>query len=177
MPFGGRIGRLLAAAIAFASISPAYYHFLHYPSRSVFRAMPEKFDLNALPNRTLSYFISDGTGVTLDRNDNYAGLVSQIRAAGQVWNDVESSDLRLAFGGITSPGAPQTAASLEVLFDEVPPGLVAMGGPTVRADSNGLFIPILKSVVCTRAAAHPDIERDVYGLHSIDQPCAALDDR
>lgn len=147
MPFGGRIGRLLVAAFAFASMAPAYYHFLHYPSRSVFRPMPEKFDLNALPNRTLSYFISDRTSVTLDRNDNYAGLISQIKAAGQVWNDVESSDLRLAFGGITSPGAPQTAASLEVLFDEVPPGLVAMGGPTVRADSNGLFIPILKSVV------------------------------
>lgn len=132
----------------FASLSSAHYHFIHFNSQSApWTALPEKFDLNALPNKTLTYFVTDQTGVTLASGDSYVGLISQIRAAGKVWNDVESSELRLSFGGFAAPKTPQAAPSLEIVFDEVPPGLIAMGGPEVKLDSNGKFIPIQKSVV------------------------------
>ena len=37
------------------------------------------------------------------------GLISQIRAAAQVWNSVESSELRLAFGGFSPAGTSQNS--------------------------------------------------------------------
>jgi uncharacterized protein (TIGR03437 family) len=152
MRLARRIAYLTIAVVTFASVSPAYYHFIHFASRTApWRALYEKFDLNVLPNKTLAYFITDQTGVQLAPGDTYVGLISQIRSAGKVWNDVETSDLRLAFGGFAPPNTPQSAPSLEIIFDgDVPPGLVAMGGPTVRADANDQFVPILKSVVRIR---------------------------
>jgi uncharacterized protein (TIGR03437 family) len=147
-----RIACLTLAAATFTSVSSAYYHFIHFASRTApWRALYEKYDLNVLPNKTLTYFITDQTGVQLAPGDTYVGLISQIRSAGKVWNDVDTSDLRLAFGGFAAPNTPQSAPSLEIIFDgDVPPGLVAMGGPTVRADANDQFVPILKSVVRLR---------------------------
>jgi uncharacterized protein (TIGR03437 family) len=141
---------LVFAVTACATVSQAYYHFIHFTLvAGQRRALPEKFDLNSLPSKTLSYFVGDAAAVQFAPSDTFAGLVSQIRAAAQAWNDVETSDLRLAFGGFVS-NTPQSAPTLEVLFEEVPPGLVAMGGPTVRAASNETFVPILKSVVIIR---------------------------
>ena len=144
-----RLLRLTALAIAVTGCASAYYHFTRFTSRlAPLRPVVEKFDLNALPSHTLSWFVGDLASVRLGPGDSLMALVSQVRSAAKVWNDVESSDLRLAFGGftagVTSPGA---SPSLDVLFAEVPPGLVAMGGPTVRAEFNGEFVPIVKSVV------------------------------
>ena len=153
---GRRTFALAAILCATSAVAPAYYHFIHFTSRfGPYTALPEKFDLNALPNRTLSYFLSEQTPVQLGTSDSYPGLVSQIRAAAKVWNDVDTSDLRLAFGGIAAPGTPASAPTLEVLFEEVQPGVVAMGGPTVKAEANGVFVPILKSVVWI----HPDLTK------------------
>ena len=144
-----RLLTLLTVAILAATLAPAHYQFVHFNSRTApFRPVPEKFDVNVLPNRTLSYFIADPSNVQLAPNDSAPSLISQIRAAATVWSDVELSELRLAFGGIVSqPTTSQSTPSLDVVFDEVPPGVRAYGGPTVRADSNGAFVPILKSVV------------------------------
>jgi uncharacterized protein (TIGR03437 family) len=152
MRLAKRIAYLSLAAATFTSVSSAYYHFVHFTSRTApWRALYEKFDLNVLPNKTVTYFVTDQTGVQLASGDTYVGLISQIRAAGKVWNDVDTSELRLAFGGFAAPNTPQSAASLEIIFDgDVPPGLVAMGGPTVRADANDQFVPILHSVVRLR---------------------------
>jgi uncharacterized protein (TIGR03437 family) len=152
MRLARRIAFLTLAAATFASVSSAYYHFVHFTTRTgPWRALYEKFDVNVLPNKTLTYFVTDQTGVQLAPGDTYVGLISQIRSAGKVWSDVETSDLRLAFGGFAAPNTPQSAPSLEIIFDgDVPPGLVAMGGPTVRADANDQFVPILKSVVRIR---------------------------
>lgn len=141
--------RIAALALAVSGCASAYYHFTRFNSRlTPLRPVVEKFDLNVLPNRTLPWFVGDLSGLQLAPGDSLASLVSQIRAAARVWNDVESSDLRLAFGGFSGGAtAPGAAPSLDVLFAEVPPGLVAMGGPTVRAEFNGDFVPIVKSVV------------------------------
>ena len=150
-----RFAALTLALASCASLSFAHYHFIHFNSRSApWRGIAEKFDVNALPNKTLTYFITDQTGVQLAPGDSYPGLISEIRAAAKVWNDVESSDLRLAFGGLAAPRTPQGRLSLEILFEEVPPGLIAMGGPEVNAEFNGQFIPILKSIVIIR----PDLQ-------------------
>jgi uncharacterized protein (TIGR03437 family) len=156
MRLGGRIAGLLLGLTAFAAVGSAYYHFLHFNTRvSTSRGLPEKFDLNALPNKTLTYFVSDQSELQFAPADTYAGLVSQIRAAAQTWSDVETSDLRLAFGGMSAPETQQTSPSLKVLFEEMPPGTVAMGGPTIKADANDSFIPILQSVV----KLSPDLTR------------------
>jgi uncharacterized protein (TIGR03437 family) len=161
-----RLSRRIAVWVVFSlvcgAISEAHYHFIRFASRTApWQALPEKFDLNALPNKTLSYFISDQAALQFAPSDTFAGLVSEIRAAAQVWNNVETSDLRIAFGGFLGPqAAVQAAPTLEVLFEELAPGVVGMGGPTVRATSNGAFVPILKSVV----VIPPDFtQRHSYG--------------
>jgi uncharacterized protein (TIGR03437 family) len=145
---GRRVAILLLAGSMCATVSQAYYHFIRFALVNGQRvALPEKFDLNALPNRTLSYFIADPSAVQLAPSDTLAGLISEIRAAAQSWNDVETSDLRLAFGGFLAPGTAQSSPTLKILFEEMAPGVIAMGGPTVRAESNGVFVPIVESVV------------------------------
>ncbi len=151
-----RLAALLLTLLATAAVSPAYYHFLHFSSRNGSIGLPEKFDLNALRNKTVSYFIADSAGLQFSGNDSYLGMVSQIRLAAKTWNEVETSDLRLAYGGILTPSATSASPTLEISFDEQPPGIVAIGGPVVRAASNGTFIPIFKSVIIVR----PDLTRN-----------------
>jgi len=170
--FGRRFVMVALALAAFASLSSAHYHFIHFNSRNApWQGLPEKFDLNSLPDKTLPYFITDQTGAQLAQNDSYIGLISQIRGASKVWNDVESSDLRLTFGGFAAPKTPQTAPSLEIIFDDVTPGLIAMGGPEVRVESNGQFIPIQKSVVILNSDLRnlPSFSEKLFGtlVHEI----------
>src|SRR3954469_4324547 len=124
--------------LAGSSVSQAYYHFVRFNTRTgPYTPIYEKFDLNVLPNKTITYFISAQAQPQLAPNDTYSGVISQIRAAAKVWNDVDSSDLRLSYGGTITPGTPGNAPSIEVVFDEVPPGLIAWGTPQVLADYNG----------------------------------------
>ena len=172
MPAMRRFATLVLALVALTSLSFAHYHFIHFTSRTApFKGIPEKFDLNVLPNKTLTYFITDQTGVQLAPSDSYIGLISEIRSAAKVWNDVETSDLRLAFGGLAPPRTPQSAPSLEIIFEDVPPGLVALGGPETKADSNGQFVPIIKSVVMIRPDLrnHPSFSEKFFGtlVHEI----------
>lgn len=131
----------------------AYYHFLRYTTRTgPFVAAPVRFDLNTLPNKTVSVFISEQGPTALASNDSFAGVVSQIRLAAKMWNDVETSDLRVAFGGLTTPGTAQSGPGIDVIFtDDIPPGLVALGGPASRADivagPTQSYVPINRSVV------------------------------
>src|SRR4051794_34380793 len=136
-----RVATLVLVSTLYTGLCSGYYHFLHFPVRNG-SGIPEKFDLNSLRNKTLSYFISDQGSVQFSANDSYPGLVSQVRLAAKAWNDVETSDLRLAFGGIASPAISSASPSLEVTFDEVPPGLIAAGAPIVRGGANASFVPI-----------------------------------
>ena len=163
-----RIGQKLGIlALAAVSLCSASYHFIHFNRRTApWRWSPEKFDLNALPAKTLTYFITDQSGVQLAPNDSYAGFISQIRAAAKVWSDLETSDLRLSFGGFAPPNSPQSAPSMEIVFEDLPPGLIATGTPTlcsggvdcktVRADDGTQFVPIVRSVVMIR----PDLRNN-----------------
>jgi len=116
--------------VLFGPSASAYTHFLRYlTARAPFTAIPQKYDLNALPNRTLSYYIADQGPTQLAGNDTVTGVISQLRAAAKVWNDVESSDLRLTFGGLTTASVPSSGPGIDVVFtDEIPPGLIAQTG-------------------------------------------------
>lgn len=147
----------LAAVMMLVSVSGwGYYYYVHYAGRTgPFTAIPERFDLNSLVNNTVYFYISDQGPTAMAPGDDYNGVISQLRAAARVWNAVDSSDLRLRFGGIQAPGNPQSTPGIDVVFsDEVPPGIVAMGAPTSRADitqgANGLMVPILRSTLTLR---------------------------
>jgi hypothetical protein len=159
-----RFAAIAAAVGGLAATASGYYHFVHYATRTApYTAVLEKFDLAALRNRTLYYYVSDSGPAAMAGGDSFAALLSQIRMAGRVWNRVGTSELRVAYGGLFSPGTQQSTPHMEVLFDDTP-GVIAMGGPTSRADvtmgPNGPFVPITGSVVI--------LNRDLTGRPSYD---------
>lgn len=146
--------KLAAVSLLLSSVSFGYYHFVHYNSAfGPFNSIPEKFDLSSLPNSTVTFHIADSGPSRYADTDNFALVVSQIRSAAKVWNDIETSDLRIRFGGVTQQNANQNAAtpSIDVVFEDLPPGVNGYGGPTVRNDvintTAGALIPIQRSVV------------------------------
>lgn len=144
--------RLAAALLLLAPAASAYYHFVRYSTRSgPFTPIVQKFDLNALPGKTVQYFVSEQTPSSLEAGDSYAAVVSEIRAAARAWNEVATSDLRVAFGGIRAAGAPMNAPGIEVIFDESYPGVIAYGGPISSGEpvnaAQGTFVPVTKSQV------------------------------
>jgi Matrixin len=145
---------LLAGSLAAAATpAAAYYHFVHYlNSAPPYAVAFERFDLTALPDKTVTFFVSDSGPTSYTQNDSFPSVLEQIRNATQVWNSVASSDLRVAFGGLQVVGTPQSVPTGEVVFEELPPGLLAYAGPestaTLTATANGIqFVPITLSVI------------------------------
>src|ERR1700716_2038412 len=97
-----------------ASTAGAYYHFYHYTSRSApYNPVPEKFDVNTLPNKTVTFFISDTAAAAISQSGLYPSALSAIRQAANAWNAVESSDVRTVFGGIATSGTPQNIPGVD----------------------------------------------------------------
>src|SRR6516225_3062551 len=115
---GLRFLALAACLAAASSIASGYSNWIFFSGRSApFTPVPARFDLNALPNNTVSYFVSDQTPAPLMPGDSFQAIVSQIRSAADVWNQVPTSVLRIAFGGISTIGATQQATpSIDVVF-------------------------------------------------------------
>ncbi len=145
--------RLALLLLAATSVAPAYYHFVRYLNRNLpGTATYDKFDLNALPNKTVPFYITEDGPTQLAAGDTSAAIISQIRAAAKVWNNVDTADLKLAFGGFHAPGAVMSSPWIEVEFtDELPPGIIAQGGPITRLDQVstpfGNYVPIAKSLL------------------------------
>jgi hypothetical protein len=146
-----KVGTLAASLLILSTTASAYYHYVRFPSRSgPFTPVFEKFDINALPGRTLRYYIAESGPDKISSTDSFSAIVSQIRLAAKAWNDVETSELRLVFGGLINPSTPQTSAGIDILFDDdMPPGVIAQGGP-VSYDYSALptgatFVPVVRS--------------------------------
>jgi hypothetical protein len=146
---------LLAGSLA-AAVTPAaaYYHYLHYLTASQpYQVAFEKFDLSALPDKTVTFFVSTSGPISYTPNDSFPSVLEQIRNATQVWNSVASSDLRVAFGGLQLSGTSQNVPAGVVVFDpELPPGVLAYAGPAslgnVATAADGTqFVPIQASTV------------------------------
>src|SRR5277367_2993043 len=100
---------LLAAVMAgLSSVASGYYYWTFFPNHSgSFVPVQAKYDLTALTGNTVYFLISDQGPSALVPGDSFPALVSQIRAAASVWNTVQTSSLRVAFGGISTVGTPQ----------------------------------------------------------------------
>lgn len=144
--------RIVLAAMALVAASgklSAYYYYLHL--RTGAPPAPEKWDVNSLPGKTVRFFVAAQNGSpvtvlvpTLYSGDSYQAVLSNIRTAADVWNNVTTSGLRLAYGGLFTPGAGQTNTAISVEFsDDIPPGLLALSGRTTStASADGSFYPI-----------------------------------
>ena len=156
-------GKLLTLSIlALVSTLPAaaYYHFLHYGANGA--VIPEKYNLPQLQNSTITFLVSDAGPASYLANDSFPSVVNQIRRATQVWNGVTTSALRVAFGGLYTVGTADNSPGGVVVFEDLPPGVLAYSGPTVCEDltPNGppgcqsqipfaadTFLPILRSTM------------------------------
>jgi hypothetical protein len=147
-----RFAVLVLTLFSLAASAPAYYFYVSFNTSSgPYNPIVKKFNLNALNNNTVPYFISNQGPVNTVAGDSYQGIVSEIRAAADVWNSVSTSQIRLGYGGLFTAGTTETAPGIDILFnDDIPPGIVALGGPMTTAgfgfDANGnTFIPIVRS--------------------------------
>ena len=155
MRFAKKVVVQALAMALLASMAHSYYFFVHFTSRfGPYLQIPEKFDLTTLPNKTVYFQISDQGPDQFAQGDSFASMISQIRAAAKVWNDVDSSDLRLAFGGLESASTLQTTPGIDVIFDDLPPGVLAQSGITKTSDlatgPNGQFFPAARSLMRLR---------------------------
>ena len=129
-----RIGRVAAVAVAAALMgtpAQAYYHYVHYFRNAPYTPVQEKFDLAALPNKTVMFFVSDSGPSVYAPNDNLGSILGEVKTALAAWNSVDSSDLRVAFGGTETAGQNSNTSGGDVLFIDLPPGLLGQGAPTV----------------------------------------------
>jgi len=156
-----RAGRIVLQLVlcvgAMCASASAYYYYEAYPSASApFTPMVDKFDLTALNNNTVLYFVSDQGPSTLAQGDSYQAVLGEVRAAADVWNSVSSSQLRLAYGGVYHSGASEQSPGIDVEFSgDIPPGLLAYTkvftsqNPASQnaASGNNGFFPITRSRV------------------------------
>lgn len=141
------LGVVIATAM-FAGSASAYYFYVHYSSRTgpfVF----EKWDLNALQNNTVNFYISDTGPTAMAPGDSFQAFVSEVRTAALEWNKVDTSALKLAYGGLYTAASSQVSTGITVEFSsDLPPGVIALGGPiTYAGPSNGQFVPIVRSTI------------------------------
>ena len=145
----------LAAGLAALLATPpaqAYYHYVHYLTRGApFTPVFEKFDLNALANKTVTFLVLDSGPTTYAVNDDFPAVLSQVKQAAAAWNSVDSSDLRVAFGGLEAANQVSNTPGGDVIFIDLPPGLLGMGAPTASTTvvngPSGAFFPVVRSTV------------------------------
>jgi uncharacterized protein (TIGR03437 family) len=163
-----------AAVLALGIPAEAYYHYVHYLTRSApYTAIPQAYDLNALPNKTVTFMVVDSGPASYGANDTFGSVLSQIKQAAASWNAVPNSDLRVAFGGLESSSQVATSRTpgADVTFQDLP-GLLGMGGVTVAVNAavstgqNGQFIPILRGQVIltnnTATQPGPSYQEEYY---------------
>ena len=132
-----RLARIAAIALGLGIPAQAYYHYVHYVTggrTGPFAMQQEKFNIPA--GGTVSFFVSDQGPAAYAPGDSFGSLLGQVKQALAAWDSVSSPNLRVAFGGLEKDGQSSTAPGGDVVFQDLPPGLYGMGGPT----SNGTTI-------------------------------------
>jgi uncharacterized protein (TIGR03437 family) len=139
-------------AVALAAVpARAYYHYVHYLDGV---AAYEKFDINALPGRTVQVFVSDSGPQSATA---FPTVLSQVRQAAEAWSSIETSALRLSFSGLKANAQEDKTPTIDVIFtNDLPPGVLAQAAPTVSTtpvtgNDGARFFPIVKSVVMLNA--------------------------
>ena len=81
-----KVSAQVAAAALLAAVSgQAAYHYIHYPNRTNFTPIYEKFNLAALPNNTVTFFVAD-QAPNFYPNNEFGSVLSQVRRAAAAWN-------------------------------------------------------------------------------------------
>ena len=100
---------------------------------------------STLVNKTVYFYVSEDRP-SFAASDSYEALIGQVRQALEVWNGIPTSDLRVAYGGVANIAASQAQTpGGEIVFDELPPGVLGLGGPTTRLPQTAGFVPIVRS--------------------------------
>jgi hypothetical protein len=149
-----RWAALAAIAVLLGVPAQAYYHYVYYQSRTApFNPIYAQFNLAALPNNTVSFYVSDSGPSIFYPNDSFGSVLGEIKEALAVWNSVSGSNLRVAFGGLESQSqGPQNTPGADVVFDDLP-GLLGAGTPNLPVTPavvngpNGPFVAISRSTV------------------------------
>src|SRR5664279_3572430 len=101
-----RRGLLIGAmAVLTAGVASANYHFVHYAGHGApYTPIFERFQVESQPGGVVAYFIQEPPStLQFSKDDAFPSLVSQIRAAAEVWNSVGTSTFRFEFGGMATP--------------------------------------------------------------------------
>ena len=144
-----RPAAIAALTLALWTVSArAYYHYVHFTDTPDGRIRTvEKFDLDALLDHRVDFFVSRQQLPTLAVNDSFDGVLSQVRQALAVWDSVPTSELRVGFGGVVDGVLPGNGPAGQIVFAELPPGVIGMGGPVTTGDAAGGFTSIVRSQV------------------------------
>jgi uncharacterized protein (TIGR03437 family) len=140
------------AALLSTPRAEAYYHYTHYLRGALNTPVYEKFDLSALNGKAVQFLVSDSGPANLGTNDDFASVLSQVRQAAIAWNGIDSSDLRVAFGGLETQGQTANGPGGDVIFTDLPPGILGMGGvtaaqnPAIGPDGRPFF-PVVRSII------------------------------
>ena len=123
-----RLRNLLLALGALAVPAQAYYHYVHYTSRNApFTPQYEKYNV-----KSVTFMVSDQGPAIFAPNDSFGSLLGQVKQALAAWDSVATSDLRVLFGGLETIGQRSNTPGGDVVFDELPPGVLGLGAPLVN---------------------------------------------
>ncbi len=144
--------RLLFVAVLLCAPAQAYYQYVHYLSGNYDSPVYEKFNLAALPDSTVTFFVVDTGAQNYGPNDDFSSIISQVEQAAITWNSVSSSALRVAFGGLESQSQTGNTPGGDVVFTDLPPGLLGLGGTNVPASAAPVsgpnpYVPITRSII------------------------------
>ncbi len=146
----GPLTALAAIALALGTPAQAYYHYVHYVTggrTGPFTLQQEKFNIPA--GGSVSFFVSDQGPAIYAPGDNFGSLLGQVKQALAAWDSVSSPNLHVKFGGLETDGQNSTAPGGDVVFQDLPPGLYGLGGPT----SNGTTI-VRGNVILSNDTSH-----------------------
>jgi uncharacterized protein (TIGR03437 family) len=126
-----RLARLAAIVLALGAPAQAYYHYVHYLTggrTGPFTFQLEKFNIPA--GGTVSFFVNDQGPAVYATGDSFGSLLAQVKQALAAWDSVSSPNLRVKFGGLETDGQISAAPGGDVIFQDLPPGLLGEGSPT-----------------------------------------------
>jgi len=151
-----RVLSMAAALTALSSVASGYYHFVYFPSRTApFNPINLRFDLTN--GNTVYYFISDQGPDVFVIGDSFTAVISELQLAAQAWNNIPSSQVKLAYGGLQDSATQQSTPGIEVIFDDdnIATGILAQTKVTTYANvsfinSFASSLPILHSQIQLR---------------------------
>jgi hypothetical protein len=152
------LSRVLAAAAAIAFLgapAEAYYHYVYFNGRSTpFSPINAHYDLTKLVDNTVVFCVYGAGPTDFYSNDSFGSVLAGIKQAIGSWNAVPNSALHVAFGGLEYAGQNANTPGGDVVFEDLPPGLLGVASPNLptapqfSTTAAGVpFVPISRSTV------------------------------